>query len=172
MKVYKMYNEVNGYASIDFANVNMSDVAKGIANVCSISGISLSWKMDEDNNIKGDSPFYLGAFPIFEATKLKGIDFENAETATLMVEGEDFVAVAAPMLSGQIINREKSNIRLFKSGKIMSVKRFTLKKSFSYPQMFRLEEFPLYTFVCEETMKSLKELRLSQLMFEECELTD
>ena len=89
-----------------------------------------------------------------------------------MVEGEDFVAVAAPMLSGQIINREKSNIRLFKSGKIMSVKRFTLKKSFSYPQMFRLEEFPLYTFVCEETMKSLKELRLSQLMFEECELTD
>ena len=169
MKIFKLYNEVNGYASIDFTNANMSDIAKGIVNVSAISGINLNWKIDEEDTVKGDCPFYIGAFPVFDATKTKGFDFKNAETATFKVEDKEFVAVSAPMLSGQLIDRDKSDLRLFKSGKIMNVRRFALKSGCSYPPIFRLEEYPLYTFVCEEIMKSLQELGLTQLKFEECE---
>ena len=150
----------------------MSDIVKGIVNVSSISDINLYWKIDEDDNVKGDCPFYIGAFPIFEAAKIKSIAFENAETAAFKVEGEDFVAVATPFLSGHIIDKEKSNLRLFKSGKIMSVKRFALINNYCYPSVFRLEEYPLFTFVREDMMKDLKNLDFAQLLFEECELVD
>lgn len=169
MKVFKLFNEVNGYASIDFSDVNMGDIVKGIVSVKAISEKSLLWNPTDNESIKGDCPFYIGAFPVFDATKTKGFDFTNAETATFKVEGKEFVAVAAPMLSGQLIDKEKSDMRLFKSGKIMNVRRFALKSGCSYPPIFRLEEYPLYTFVCEEMMKSLQELGLTQLKFEECE---
>ena len=172
MKIFKLYNEVNGYASVDFTNVNMSDIAKGIVNVSAISDINLNWKIDEDDNVKGYCPFYLGAFPVFDATKVKGCSFERAEIAQFRVEDRGFVAVAAPILLGQIIDKEKSDLRLFKSGKIMSVKRFALKKNISYPPIFRLEEYPLFTFVSEGMMNSLKKTGLTQLGFEECVLTD
>jgi len=169
MKVFKLFNEVNGYASIDFSDVNMSDIVKGVASVKAISDKSFLWNPSDNESIKGDCPFYIGSFPVFEASKVKGVDFENAETATFNVEGKGYIAVAAPILPGQIINREKSDLRLFKSGKIMNVKRFALKSGCSYPSIFRLEEYPLYTFVCEEMMKSLQELGLTQLKYEECE---
>ena len=169
MKVYKMYNEVNGYASIDFSDVNMSDIVKGTVSVRAISDKNLVWDPSDNESIKGDCPFYIGAFPVFEATKIKDFDFENAETASFKVEGKEFIAVAAPILPGQLIDKEKSDLRLFKSGKIMNVRRFALKSGCSYPPIFRLEEYPLYTFVCEEMMKSLQELGLTQLKFEVCE---
>lgn len=172
MRIYKLYNKVNGYTSIDFSNVNMSDIAKGIVNVSTITGINLCWKINEGDNVKGDCPFYIGAFPIFEAAKIKGITFENAETAVFKVEGKDFVAIAAPFLSGHIIDKEKSDLRLFKSGKIMSVKRFALINNNCYPSVFRLEEYPLFTFVCEDMMNALKKLDFAQLLFDECEIVD
>ncbi len=172
MKIYKLYNQVDGFASIDFANEEIDDVLNGISDVSVLNGGSYKWSVSEDDDEKGDSPFYLGSFPIFEENKVRGIVFPNSKTAVFKVDDKSFIAVEAPLLSGSIIDKNFSDLHLFSNGEILSVWKFALNSRVLYPPIFRIEEFPLYTFVTEEMQVALRNLRLSQLLFEECDLVD
>ena len=168
MKIFKLYNQVNGYAPIDFTNDEICDVFDGQKDVSVINGHNYKWSIFESDNKRGDSPFYLGAFPIFEEKKVKGFDFADAKTAVFKVEGVNYVAVGAPIITGDIIDKEESDIELFSNGLIMCVWKYALKSNVLYPPIFRIEEYPYDTFVTESMRASLNTLGLSQLLFEEC----
>ena len=172
MKIYKLYNRVNGYAAIDFTDDGIGDVLRAQKDVNILNGNSYKWSITEYDNKMGDAPFYLGAFPIFEEKKVKGFDFADAKTAVFKVEGVNYIAVEAPILSGEIIDKKKSVLNLFRSGRIMMVRKIVLKNKVIYPPIFRIEEYPLYTFVTEEMKESLQKTDLSQLLFDECRIVD
>lgn len=172
MKIFKLFNQVNGYASIDFYDDEINDILKGRLDVNILNGKRFRWHFFEDASKISDSPFYLGAFPIFEEKKVHGFSFIDSKIALFKVEGVDYIAVAAPIISGNIIDKEKSTINLFRSGKIMMVKKFALRNNILYPQIFRIDEYPLFTFVTEEMRISLCSLGLSQLLFEECTMVE
>ena len=121
MKIYKLFNLANGYATIDFTNIDMNAIANGNQNVTVLSEQKLKWHFLEDD-VVGDCPFYIGAFPIFESSKIENVSFDASQKATFYVEGGKYTAIAAPIITGNIINEEKSEMRKFKSGKIEVIK--------------------------------------------------
>lgn len=165
-----MYNQANGYALIDFYDDEIDDILKGRLDVSTLNGDSFRWHFFEDATKISDSPFYLGAFPIFEEKKVRSLSFTDAKTALFKVEGVDYIAVAAPIISGNIIDKEKSDLLLFRSGKIMMVKKFALSSDILYPPIFRIDEYPMFTLVSDEMRISLTSLGLNQLLFEECNM--
>ena len=43
MKIYKLFNLANGYATIDFTNIDMNAIANGNQNVTVLSEQKLKW---------------------------------------------------------------------------------------------------------------------------------
>lgn len=169
MKLYKLSNIADGYATIDFTGVNISSIVS-TGDLTELNGKSFSWlKTESDENIS-DAPFYIGAFPIFKLSKVQSLlQRISVRTAKFSVDGEEYVAVSAPIIKGDVLNLNASKFRSFKSGKIMTVSSYVFKAA-QYPPIFRFEQYLLYTFVNEELANALESCGLKQLIIEPCEV--
>lgn len=169
MKLFKVKNIVRDFASINFSDIDMTCVLKE-GKIDLLEGHRFSWDKSNGTNIS-DCPFYIGTLPIFDSKKLGNIlANSNVKIATFEVEGIQYNAIAAPKLSGSIINREYSELRTFRSGKIMNVKKYVFNKGIKYPPIFMLEEFVLSTFCDEIIAQRLLNCGFSQLQLCECPL--
>ncbi|MCQ2975327.1 MAG: hypothetical protein MJ211_11035 [Bacteroidales bacterium] len=168
MKIFKLYNIVNGYKTIDFGEINITSISKGEIDIECLSNSNLNWKKTEDDLIPSDSPFFIGAFPIFEYSKIEKLNIP-IDFVHFFVENVDFVAIKSNIIEINVLNRDKSIMKLFKSGKIMSINKYVFNK-YNYPPIFRIKEYPLFTFVNEEIAELLKNSNLKQIKFEECEV--
>lgn len=167
MKLFQLKNTVNGFASINFDGIDMALVLKQ-GQVELLQGRSFSWDKSNGESIS-DCPFYIGALPIFDTQKLGNtFDVTNVKFAVFNVEGQSFTAVCAPHYDGEVINRSLSEMRTFRSGKIMSVKEYVLNAGFDYPSIFTPNEFPVNTFCDSEVARRLLDCNFSQLVFKEC----
>ena len=94
MKLIQLKNSVKGFASIDFAEIDMNAVLKE-GKVELLQGKNFKWNMTSGDKIS-DCPFYIGAMPIFDTNKLNVmLKSINAKTATFEVEGRSYTIVAA-----------------------------------------------------------------------------
>lgn len=169
MKLIELKNIANGYASIDFGDIDMTVVLKE-GKLDLIQGKIFKWNKNTGNAIS-DCPFYIGAMPIFDTEKLGGIlSSLNVASAEFEVEGQSYTIIDAPHFNGNVINREKSEMRTFRSGKIMSVKKYVFNSGFNYPQIFTPSEFVMKTFCKKETAQLLLSCKFAQLQFVECEV--
>ena len=116
MKLIELKNIANGFASIDFGDIDMTSVLKeGVLEL--VKGKSFKWNRSTGNAIS-DCPFYIGAMPIFATEKISGVlSSLNVASAEFDVEGRSYTIIAAPHFNGEVINKEKSEMRTFKSGK-------------------------------------------------------
>lgn len=170
MAIYKLTNKPNGFASINFGDLDMSKIL-ATGDIKQLNGREFHWTKDADNSKISDCPFFIGALPIFKASKVASvIDKLNVNKALFSVDGESYTAIAAPLFKGKAINREKSTMRAFKSGKIMTVEKYVFNKGIAFPSAFRLEEFNLFTFVDQESYLLLKSCNLSEFVAEPCQL--
>jgi len=168
MKIYKLKNKVEGFKSIDFGDLDVNSIAKGVSNIDLLSGKNFTWKDCDDTFDKSDCPFFIGAFPIFELSKIDKIGI-LVEFVCFKVDNFDYVAFKTVPFLENVLNIEKSDMRLFKSGKIMNINTYVFKNE-NYPSVFRIKEYPLFTFVNETFAQVLKGSGLNQLEFEECEV--
>lgn len=171
MKIYQLLNKADGFASIDFGNIEISEIFKS-GNIQELSGKNFKWRTDKDNFKLSDCPFYIGAFPIFKTDGIKNILTElKVKYANFFVEGVSYTAISAPLFSGDVINKDLSSLRTFKSGKIMAIKKYVFNAGFDYPSIFRLQEFNLFTFVNQEVKEKLENCDFQNIIFQECEIT-
>lgn len=166
MKIIQLKNYTEGFATINFDRVDMTSVMKQ-GDISVLDGKEFTWRRDVGSNI-GDCPFFVGAMPIFATEKLGSIIDSTVRTATFTVEGKSYTIIAAPLLKGEVINRQESKCRTFRSGKIMSVDKFIFNKGIDYPVLFVPEEYIMYTFCDMEFAKKLISCHFEQLQLIEC----
>lgn len=170
MKIYQLLNRADGFATIDFGALNISEIFK-LGNIKELEGKTFKWRKDKDNFEISDCPFYIGAFPIFKSDRIESILTDlNVEYAKFLVEGVSYTALSAPLFSGDVINKDHSSLKTFKSGKIMTIKKYVFNAGFDYPSIFRLQEFNLFTFVNQEVKHKLESCEFQDIIFEECEI--
>lgn len=171
MKIYKLFNKVDGFAAIDFGDTAISEIFK-TGNIQELQGKNYKWRKDDDNFEISDCPFYIGAFPIFKTDLIKKIlEDLKVKYANFLVDGDSYTAISAPLFPGNVINKELSSLRTFKSGKIMSIKKYVFNSGIDFPPMFRLQEFNLFTFVNQETKDKFETCGFKEILFEECEVS-
>lgn len=167
MRIFQLKNKVDGFATINFGDTDMMSVLR-TGNVSVLEGQNFVWNKSVDNCIS-DCPFFIGTMPIFASEKLgdvlKNID---CTTATFMVEGIPYTVVAAPPVTGNTIDLEKSKCKTFRSGKIMEVKEYSFYKRDSFPEIFTIEEYKMHTFCNEEIIKLLHSCHFEHLLIKEC----
>lgn len=166
MKIIQLKNYTEGFATIDFDKIDMTSVMKQ-GNISVLSGKEFTWKRDIGSNI-GDCPFFIGSMPIFATEKLGTIIDPAIETAIFTVEGKSYTIIAAPLLKGEVINRQESKCRTFRSGKIMSVDKFVFNNGIDYPMLFVPEEYIMFTFCNVDFAKKLLSCHFEQLQLIEC----
>lgn len=170
MKLIELKNIANGFASIDFGHIDMISVLKE-GKLDLVQGKSFKWNRSTGNAIS-DCPFYIGSMPIFDTEKLGAVlSSLNVTSAEFEVEGRKYTIIGAPHFSGEVINREKSEMRTFRSGKIMSVKKYVFNPGYNFPQAFTPTEFVMETFCQKETAQLLLSCKFLQLQFVECEVS-
>ena len=169
MKLIELKNITKGFASIDFGDIDMTAVLKE-GKLDLVQGKTFRWNRDTGNAVS-DCPFYIGAMPVFDTEKIQGIlSSINVASAEFIVEGRSYTIIGAPHFPGDVINREKSEMRTFKTGKIMNVKKYVFIPDFDYPQIFTPSEFVMETFCKKETIQLLLSCRFNQLQFVECDV--
>ena len=169
MELIQLKNHADGFASIDFSAIDM-DAVLNEGKIELISDKSFKWNKATGEKIS-DCPFYIGALPIFDTNKLGTVlNSIDVKFSTFEVEGRNYTLVAAPHFHGEIINREFSEMRTFRSGKIMAVKKYVFNKDFEYPAIFTPAEFNLCTFCNKEIKRYLQSCHFTELKFEECQI--
>lgn len=167
MKIIQIKNQPEGYATINFGNINVMEIIKN-GNVKILDGKSFTWDRSLNSAIS-DCPFYIGAIPIFLTKKLgNALNNPIVKTANFNVEGQNYTIVAAPDLSDNSINLTKSECRTFRSGKIMDITRYVFNIDIFYPSIFTPKEFKMYTFCDEVIAKKLLSCRFNQLRLVDC----
>jgi hypothetical protein len=169
MRIFQLKNKVDGYATINFGDIDMMNVLR-TGNVSVLNGQNFVWNKTIDSGIS-DCPFFIGAMPIFASDKIRDIfDHLDCKTATFMVEGISYTIIAASPIVGKSINIEQSKCKTFRSGKIMEVKEYTFCKRDSFPEIFTIEEYMMHTFCNEEVIKLLNSCHLNHLVIKECSI--
>lgn len=170
MKLVELKNIANGFASIDFGDIDMTSVLKE-GKLDLVRGKSFKWNRNLGNGIS-DCPFYIGAMPIFDSEKLGTVlSSLNVALAEFEVEGRSYTIIGAPHFNGNVINREKSEMRTFRSGKIMNVKKYVFNPDYNYPPIFTPSEFVMGTFCQKETAQILLSCKFLQLRLVESEIS-
>ena len=125
--------------------------------VKSLDNKKLEW-IEEDEYDKSrqisDCPFIDGAIPVFSEKKFK-LPTKDCVTSKFDVSGERYIAVVAPEIEG-ILNIRSSKISKFRDGGIMNVEGYVLNNLSEYPNLFRLKEYPVFTFCTEDVKKNLE----------------
>lgn len=167
MKLIQLKNIANGFASIDFGEIDMNAVLKE-GRLELVQGNSFRWNKSTGDKIS-DCPFYIGAMPVFDTKKLGNVLLNlNVKSASFDVEGKNYTMIVTPHFEGEVINRELSEMRTFRSGKVMSVSKYVFNAGIDYPAIFTPEEFALFTFCSIEVAQRLLSCHFSQLQFSEC----
>jgi hypothetical protein len=169
MKIIQLKNVANGFASIDFSRIDMNAVMRE-GNLEIITGKQFTWNRNTGNQIS-DCPFYIGSMPIFETEKLRpALNSLNVKSAEFKVEGKQYTMIAAPQISGSVINREASEMRAFRNGEIMTVQKYVFNANYEYPEIFTPKEFIMDTFCSLNAAKNLLYCQFHELKFIECEI--
>ena len=131
--------------------------------VKSLNNKKLGWLKEEDYDDEqeynkdapiSDCPFVYGAIPVFSEKKFK-LPTKDCVTSKFDVSGERYIAVVAPEIEG-ILNIRSSKISKFRDGGIMNVEGYIFNNLPEYPNLFRLKEYPVFTFCTEDVKKNLE----------------
>ena len=174
MNIYRMFSSSNDFRSIQYAQTPLMKIIgeEDWENVNDIEHYSFHWS--EDNKEVSDAPFLIGAIPIFrsEALTQAGIIFPDdfVEEVTIKVEGTEYVIVKATQIVTDLLDEKRSKISRFSNGRIMDIERYVFKKNNKVPPIFKLKQYPLFTFVTDALGDKLNAAAISGLKLEKCKI--
>ena len=125
------------------------------------------YEYDKDALIS-DCPFINGDIPVFLGKKFR-LPVKDCVTSKFDVDNEKYVAVLAPEVEG-ILNIKSSKIEKFRDGGIMYVEGYVFNNLSEYPSLFRVKEYPVFTFCTEEVKKNLELSNFKFLKFMEIKI--
>ena len=97
--------------------------------------------------------------------------YNKLHDANIKVGERIFKIVDATIIDG-ILDKEKSNIKYFKDGRIMNIKNYVFKLIPNIPSIFKIPELKTFTFVTEDVIKALIEAKKTEgLDYLECEVS-
>ena len=139
--------------------------------VKSLDNKKLEW-IEEDEYDKSrqtsDCPFIDDAIPVFLGKKFR-LPVKDCVTSKFDVVNEKYIAVLAPEVEG-ILNIKSSKISKFRDGGIMNVEGYVFNNLSEYPSLFRVKEYPVFTFCTEEVKKNLELSNFKFLKFMEIKI--
>lgn len=169
-KIYQLKSVTDNYKSIDYRNLDVYSLLDNTKDITKLNGTRLNWWEERGGQFISDCPFIIGSLPVFDYIKLgsslSGFN-SSFRKAIFDVDNKKYTAIQANIISG-LLDEEKSSIRWFTSGKIMEVYDYIFNSSSDFPSLFKLKEYPIYTFCTEEVADKLRDCNFRQLELVEC----
>lgn len=176
MKIYRLYSKTDGYRSIAYRKTPLMNIIGEKNRVDNIEIENFPYEWDEENEYRrvSDSPFLIGAIPIFSQRTMNKIkDFlteDMVELIPISIEKKKFEVVRAKIRMANLLDEKRSKITRFSDGRIMSVEKYVFKNNGNLPLLFQLQQYPLFTFATGILADKLFELCPSGLCLEECKI--
>lgn len=179
MKIFKLTHESDGYKSIDITNSSIeSFIVNGYYNDgkdFNLEETELSWYNNGDDEIICDFPFIAGNIPVISEKAFNVLSDEinkcNVEIIHLNIDKQKYYLLHFKTLSENLINTKESDIKYFRSGKIMSIDKFVFNKNIDdCPPLFINKDFPTILFCTDKVTEIIKNNKLIGLHIQECEV--
>lgn len=173
MKIYKFFHKSADYKAINIKGSNLelqlSNHSKEV-DFGSFEGTKYKWTLDEGK--KSDAPFIDGCIPVISdkayiclSELIKG----NVKAAKIRVDGEPYNILYGEKVINGVLNLEKSQIRYFRDGRIMQIKKYVFNSA-EFPPVFKIAEDPTFVFVTEDVISAINAAGLTGFNWDECEL--
>lgn len=175
MNIYRMFSSNNDFKSIQYGQTPLMKIIgeEDWENVSDIERYSFHWS--EGDKEVSDAPFLIGAIPIFRSETLDhaGIKFPKnyVKEIIINVEGIEYVIVKATQIVTDLLDEKRSVISRYSDGRIMDVERYVFKKNDNVPPIFKLKQYPLFTFVTDVLGDKLNAAAISGLILEKCKIS-
>lgn len=175
MKTYRIYSSNINNRTIHYEGTPIIENIGEIewTNVETISKGTYSW----DNTDKSycDCPFIIGSVPVFPYSVLNILRpffvGQNVQIIPIKVEDGKYVIVNTTEILDDVLNEKKSKLTRFQDGRIMDVEEYVLKSQNIFPNMFKLSQFPVFSFISEDLYNAIRTLNLTGIYFEECKMS-
>ena len=161
MKIYRIYHKVDGFKAIKTKGTALESCMLEKGNNATFElfkGHQFQWS-DSTGDKVCDFPFIDGNIIVFSEkvfSDIRSMIASCAVNTNIVVEGAQYEIIVANKISN-VLNADQSVIKRFKDGRIMNIKKYVFKQDESYPAIFRIEEFPTFTFVTEDVLNKIKE---------------
>ena len=177
MVVYKITASIDGYKVLDLSRAGITDIISNMTldSLVELENRVVYWAPDSLSEKTSECPFIIGAIPVLSErlySLLKPL-LCSADVLTIPIQIGDNNAVlryfllVAPKRAG-LVDKDESDIRYYRDGRIMNIKKFSFKGLVDRP-IFRVEEQPIFTFVSEEIASILKK-EVNEIILTPCEV--
>lgn len=172
MKIYRIYSPNINNRTIHYEGTPIIENIGEIewSNVKNISKETYSW--DNMDKSHCDCPFIIGSVPVFPYSVLDILKplfvGQKIQIIPIRVEDGQYAIVNTTEVLDGVLNEKKSKLTRFQDGRIMDVEKYILKPLKYCSNMFKLREFPVFTFISETLYNTIHKLGLSGIVFEEC----
>lgn len=171
MDIYRLYTPNRDYRTIDYDKTPLMRIIgeEDWGNLKELEDYPYKW--DDEKKDVCDAPFLIGAIPIIRTDALSRIaaplPSSLVQQVHIKVGGIEYTILKAKAV-GNILNERKSDIDRFSDGRIMDVEKYVFNYSKDTPAIFRIAQYPLFTFVTDELAESMMNAKLTGLSFDKC----
>lgn len=175
MKIYRIYSPNINNRTIHYEGTPIIENIGEIewSNVENISKETYSW--DNTDKSHCDCPFIIGSIPVFPYSVLDILKpffvGQKIQIIPIRVEDCQYAIVNTTEVLDGVLNEKKSKLTRFQNGRIMDVEDYVLKPQNKIHNIFKLSQFPVFSFISEELYNAIKKLNLTGITFEECKIS-
>lgn len=175
--VYRIYSQNKNYKTISYDKTPLMRIigSELWGDYSEIETFKYKWVEDANEKIVCDSPFLMGAIPIFGESVVLGVkNFLSpalVDVLPIEVEGERYCILKAKILLDNILNLRRSKIVKFSDGRIMKVEKYVFNQQNNIPLIFKIRQYPLFTFITDSLALSLEMLHPTGLAMEKIDTT-
>ncbi len=172
MKIFKLYNLNRNNKTILYEGTPLMKIigCEDWGDYNKIEKYIYTWDSYSKDKPVCDSPFLIGSIPIFRNKIIQQIKIQpgQIDLIPITIEKELFEIIKAKTLVNNVLNKHKSKISYFSDGRIMDINKYVFKPQDNWPEIFKIAEFPIFTFVNENIAEQLNRQKPSGLGMEEC----
>lgn len=173
--IYRLITSEREYKRIDYGDTPLVHcLVDDLWDKEILESYQFKWNSDDVDKTISDCPFLIGAIPVIKSEIIKQMNLvipeEYLKTININVSGEKYSILRAQKTVKGLLNLRKSAIDYYSDGRIMYVDKYVLNSKKELPIIFRLDEYPLYTFTTEVFAMSLMDLQPMGMFLEKCEI--
>ena len=176
MDIFRIYSQNNNYKTISYEKTPLMRIlgSETWGNYVDIESFKYEWNCDTNKRIECDCPFLIGAIPIFRENIISKIKFFLSPTLVdilpIEVAGKIYCIIRAKILLENIINVKKSKINKYPDGRIMNIEKYVFTPQNDLPCIFKIQQYPLFSFITSNLASYLKMENPTGLQFEKIDI--
>lgn len=177
MKIYRIFNPSRRYKTISYNETPIfNNMGKSIwDNIEEVSSFSYKWENDEEIKNICDCPFIIGSIPVFSESAFSllssKLQSNDAQIIPIKVENLRYYIINANHQITGLLNKKKSHISYFSDGRIMDIEKYVFHNKHNISPIFKITEFPTYTFINENIASILMKANITGIAVEQCKIS-